>query len=254
MSAQLADMRGERDDWEDMDVAVNAVFTGEIEQTLNLFFRLTQADVLEVRRVTPHTTSCFLTPADIAAVANLIVDTDEVAVEATYITLNPVNPGLLTRSHVQFRRVGRGEAVSDADIICRRLLLVDFDPERSPKKVCSTSAEKRAAYERALDCSAWLVGRHGWSAPILADSGNGFHLLFTLAGVPLAEATDRHVAGVLKMLDRHFSDDVVKVDTSVGNPSRITKLYGTWVRKGPPSFERPWRRSSLLEVPEEVLR
>ena len=204
--------------------------------------------------MTPHTTSCFIAPSDITTVAALVVDTDDVVVEATYITLNPVKPSLLSRSHARFRRMSKGAAVSDCDVICRRLLLVDFDPERFPKKISSTDLEKRAAYERALDCRAWLVGRHGWAPPILGDSGNGFHLLFTLAGLPINETTDRYVSNCLKLLDRKFSDEVVKIDTSVANPGRITKLYGTWVRKGQPTLERPWRRSCLLEVPEEVLR
>ena len=41
----------------------------------------------------------------------------------------------------------------------------------------------------------------------------------------------------------------VKVDTSVFNASRITKLYGTVARKGHGIPGRPIRRSKLVYVP-----
>jgi hypothetical protein len=207
--------------------------------------------VLEVRRLDRWgMQSCFLTPRDINRVATLIADSDHLEVSATYITLNPVAPSLLSHSHARFRRVGTGQATQDAHIVCRRLLLIDFDPERVPHQQNSTDAEKAGALQRALDCRSWLVDHCGWSPPVLADSGNGYHLLFQLAALPVSEASDRNIAAILKLLHRKFSDAAVKLDTSVANPSRMTKLYGTWTRKGQPTFERPWHRSRLLEIPE----
>ena len=57
------------------------------------------------------------------------------------------------------------------------------------------------------------------------------------------------VERVLKSLSVLFSDDVVKLDTSLFNASRIIKLYGTWARKGANMPERPHRRSHLIEIP-----
>ncbi len=226
-------------------------YAEDIARTLEFFFRVTAAEVLEVRRVTPAPASCWLTRDDISRVSRLIADTDDVDTSATYITLNPVKPALLSRSHARFR--SKGQATADADITSRRLLLVDFDPVRKPSKISSSNAEKAAAAERARDCRAWIAKRFAWTPPILADSGNGYHLLYPLASIPINEETDRYVCNCLKLLHHNFSDDAVQVDTSVSNPGRITKLYSTWVRKGEPTFERPWRQSALLEVPVEVL-
>ena len=115
--------------------------------------------------------------------------------------------------------------------MCRRLLLVDFDPER-PAKTSSSTVEKALVFDRARDCRTWISKRYGWGAPVFCDSGNGAHLLYPLASIPINEETDRYVCNCLKLLDRNFSDDFVKVDTSVSNPARITKLYSTWTRKG----------------------
>jgi putative DNA primase/helicase len=39
------------------------------------------------------------------------------------------------------------------------------------------------------------------------------------------------------------------VDTTVANPSRICKLYGSWARKGENKPDRPHRRSGIISVP-----
>ena len=58
----------------------------------------------------------------------------------------------------------------------RRWLLVDADPVRDPH-VSATETEKRTAHEIAQQIRADLAAQ-GWPAPILADSGNGYHLLY----------------------------------------------------------------------------
>jgi P4 family phage/plasmid primase-like protien len=113
--------------------------------------------------------------------------------------------------------------------------------------VSSTDAEKAVSHERALACRAWLLNR-AWPPPILGDSGNGFHLLYSI-DLPNDQVHHDLAMRVLQTLSQRFSDDAVKLDTTVANASRITKLYGTWARKGAPTAERPHRRSALLEVP-----
>ena len=56
----------------------------------------------------------------------------------------------------------------------------------------------------------------------------------------------------LESLSNRFSDDVVAVDTSVWNASRICKLYGTMTRKGSNHPSRPWRKSAILDCPEKL--
>jgi hypothetical protein len=54
---------------------------------------------------------------------------------------------------------------------------------------------------------------------------------------------------LLKRLDARFSDSRVKIDTTVSNAARITKLYGTVARKGADTPDRPHRLSRIMEVP-----
>ena len=56
----------------------------------------------------------------------------------------------------------------------------------------------------------------------------------------------------MKVLDMFFSDDGADVDTSVFNPARVTKLYGTVAMKGASTEERPHRQSRLIRIPDEI--
>jgi hypothetical protein len=57
------------------------------------------------------------------------------------------------------------------------------------------------------------------------------------------------VEGVLKALAARFDEEAVKIDQTVFNAARITKAYGTVVRKGDDLPERPHRLSRILDVP-----
>jgi hypothetical protein len=50
----------------------------------------------------------------------------------------------------------------------------------------------------------------------------------------------------LKGLAERFNNEMVGIDTSVFNPSRITKVIGTMSRKGVASEDRPYRIARLL--------
>jgi hypothetical protein len=214
----------------------------DVEHTLVALWNTTRALVSEIRipGAKPVPLRGYFDAQHFGAAARAVVSIDAPGI---YVTLNPVKPELLRLSPCC---LGSGRATTDADIERRRLLLLDFDPERAAK-VSSTDAEKAASYERALACRAWLLSR-GWPQPILGDSGNGFHLLSSI-DLPADEVHHDLVTRVLQTLAQRFSDDAVKLDTTVGNASRITKLYGTWSRKGPTTTERPHRRSALIEVP-----
>ncbi|NLZ30909.1 MAG: hypothetical protein GX885_09260, partial [Methanomicrobiales archaeon] len=91
----------------------------------------------------------------------------------------------------------------------------------------------------------------GFPDPLIADSGNGAHLLYRI-DLPNDEAATGLVKGVLATLDLLFSNDVITVDTANHNASRIWKVYGTLSRKGDSTPERPHRRAKILSAPEEV--
>jgi hypothetical protein len=137
----------------------------------------------------------------------------------------------------------------DNEIQRRARLLLDFDPKRPPG-ISSTDAEHQAALERARQCRDYLRER-GWPEPILADSGNGAHLLYRIDLPNDPESTDL-IKRILESVASRFSDAVVDVDKSVFNAARIWKLYGTLSAKGDPTPERPHRIARMLEVPVSI--
>lgn len=153
-----------------------------------------------------------------------------------YTTLNPIKSVDLD-----------SPAAKDGDIVKRSWLLVDCDPER-PTDTNATDAEKSAAWELAETVADFLTGL-GWPRPVVADSGNGYHLLYR---IDLPADDGELVKGVLAGLAERFNRPGVKIDGVNYNASRITKLYGTVARKGPDTPDRPHRRSAVLDVPEPL--
>ena len=140
-----------------------------------------------------------------------------------------------------------GGTAKDGDIVRRRWLLVDCDPKRAGT-VSATEAEKELAEEKIFAVETFLES-HGWPMPIIADSGNGWHLLYR---IDLPADDEGLVARVLKTLARQFSDEQVDIDVKVGNASRICKLYGTLAAKGANTPERPHRVSKITTIPESL--
>lgn len=168
-----------------------------------------------------------------------------------YFVLNKINPALYARRPDSLSAPREGIATtSDADIERRFWLPVDFDPTR-PSEISSTDEEHDAALLRAKEVREHLRAL-GWPDPIYADSGNGAHLLYPI-DLPNNESATETVELALKALDALFSDDKVKIDTKNYNAARIWKAYGTMARKGANVPERPWRRSTIIEAPAEII-
>lgn len=174
---------------------------------------------------------------------------------AVYITPNPVKPALLARANNRLKRLGKKDSTtSDADILSRCWLLIDLDPVR-PAGISSSESEHAAALVKAEQIRDWLTAQ-GWPAPILADSGNGGHLLYRI-DLPNDDDAKALVKNCLEALAGKFDDRngqacPVKVDTCVFNASRIWKLYGTLAGKGDSLPERPHRLARILEAPEAL--
>ena len=168
--------------------------------------------------------------------------------EGVYVTLNPVKPDLLARASNRVKPYAK-HTTSDADILCRRWLPLDFDPKR-PAGVSSTDEEHRLSLERAVNCRAWL-SRMGWPDPVLADSGNGAHLLYRLE-LPNDAASTNLIKRVLEAVALRFSDATVALDLKTFNAARIWKVYGTLAAKGDSTPERPHRRAKILEQPAQL--
>ena len=172
-------------------------------------------------------------------------------VQGIYVTLNEVNPALLSRRANRIKtRLGKKDATTaDSDILARRWFPVDIDPAR-PSGVSSTDQEHQAALDTAVRVAGHLTGM-GWPDPVIADSGNGAHLLYRVE-LPNDDRSRDLVKQALEVLATVFGDDRVTIDTANHNAARIWKLYGTVSRKGDSTPDRPHRRSRILSVPEKV--
>ncbi|QJX63798.1 hypothetical protein HLK66_20565 [Niallia circulans] len=184
---------------------------------------------------------------DYQELADVAVEYDG-KVPAIYFTLNPTKTDLLSRAANRIVQRAKN-TTADADIECRHWFPIDFDPIR-PAGISSTDEEHRAALIMAKEVQQFLSER-GWSEPIVADSGNGAHLLYPI-DLPNDDESTMLVKTALEALDFQFSNESVNVDKGVFNAARIWKLYGTMACKGDHTEERPHRLSQILDYPEEL--
>ena len=194
----------------------------------------------------PVTVAGYFLDLDKAAQAAAALDARKPV--GVYLPLNEVNPALLARSPNQLTE-GLKTTTSDNDIIRRRWLPLDFDPKR-PTGISASEDEHCSAEDAARNCAAWLSSM-GWPAGILADSGNGAHLLQRI-DLPNDETSAALVRDCIAAVAKRFTGDGVDVDLKVFNAARIWKLYGTTARKGHDMPDRPHRAARLVEVPELV--
>jgi hypothetical protein len=168
-----------------------------------------------------------------------------------YLTINEINPALLARSKNRLKLAKA--TTTDADILRRRWILLDFDPTR-PTDISSTDAEHAAALAAARAARTWLTEELGVPADavVLADSGNGAHLLVRI-DLPNDDPTRQLIERSLRATALYCSTADVQVDVKVGNAARLSKLYGTLAAKGDPTPDRPHRLARLLEVPSALV-
>jgi hypothetical protein len=172
---------------------------------------------------------------------------------AVYVVLNEMPHDMLARSANGF---GSKTATADRHIIRRRWQLIDVDAAYPHDlKISSTDAEHEATLEVAERIRDALVS-DGWAEPILADSGNGSHVLVPLDIHCPNDLATKRLKNLLKRLADNFDTPhdphPCNIDTSVCNPAALTKLYGTMARKAANMPDRPYRRSHLLYVPASL--
>jgi hypothetical protein len=166
---------------------------------------------------------------------------------AAWWTLQQLKPG----AHVNKQT---GETTKRVDIEIYRWLVIDIDrADKQSKKLNATPVEKEQLLVVARQVMAWLV-EQGVRDCILADSGNGYHILIKLS--PLA-ANDRNyelLKEVLVAIKHEFREHagVADIDTSLAEPEQVIKAYGTTTRKSESTDDRPWHESKLLHVPEAI--
>jgi hypothetical protein len=102
----------------------------------------------------------------------------------------------------------------------------------------------------ARSVRSWLTSR-GWPEAVGGDSGNGAHLIYAI-DLPNDDESRDLIRDFLHAVGDRFDTDRAKIDRGVFNAGRITKLFGTWARKGPHTAERPHRLARLTHVPEVI--
>ena len=227
--------------------------TAEILRAINILFAADQT--IELRAFDTYKGSCTGFYRDRAKLADHVAKISaHSGTPAVFWTLHDVNPELFERAPDQFQsHIKSGVSTKDAEVVRYRWLLIDCDPLRSPVKISSTDAEKADALAVATEVRDYFNMINTWDAyaSILADSGNGYHVLVRI-DMEVSETSRALYQRVLQSLDQQFSTSGTKIDTSVFNPSRICKVYGTPVRKGPETPERPHRMAQLVDVPDTL--
>nr|VFJ75703.1 MAG: hypothetical protein BECKFW1821C_GA0114237_108512 [Candidatus Kentron sp. FW] len=206
-----------------------------------------QEDVIELRafpKGKKRTTAGYFDGKHREMLANAAVRLNEQGA-SVYVTLNRIDPQLLGRYCNRIESFAT-DTVTDSNVIRRRWLLIDFDPAR-PKATSATDQQLATAREQAAVCRQSLNAKD-WPEPLVAESGNGCHLLYPI-DLPNDTESRNLVKGALAGLAQRFDTETVTVDQSVFNAGRITKLYGTVATKGDHTGLTPWRVSRLVEAP-----
>lgn len=166
-----------------------------------------------------------------------------------FFTMNELDCNIISRSKNHFTKWSKN-TTNDKEIIRRNWILIDLDPVR-PSGVSSTDEELHFAKELSLTIKNFLK-EESFPEPIYAMSGNGYHILLPVDMENNTTST-KLVKNFLYFMDKTFSNEKVKVDTTTYNAARIVKLYGTVACKGDHTADRPHRKSYIIEVPKKII-
>ena len=180
---------------------------------------------------------------DHAAFCKSVNQADKAVHDGIYFTLQVIDPRLIGRA---FNRLKPAQhTTSDNNVTAYRWLPVDIDPAR-PSGVSSSDAELSEAIGLREAIFLHVTKELGLPYPIQGMSGNGAHLLFRLPDIPVNEQTILFVKKNLEAIAGKFSTDKISIDTTVFNPARIWKLYGTKSRKGDEVPAGPGRKQGRI--------
>lgn len=169
--------------------------------------------------------------------------------ENIYITLNCIDAACYSRMQKDKLMRNVSPTTSDKDVKGWHFLMIDLDPERI-KGTSSSAEELKAAKDLAGKIFKYMKAT-GWYDPIVAESGNGIHLLYRIQ-VKYTQERTQTIKDCLTALDLMFSNEMIKVDTTTFNPARVCKLYGTIAQKGASTQERPHRLARIIYAPQTL--
>ena len=175
-------------------------------------------------------------------------DKISLAGQNVYITLHRLKEACYNRHQRDAFKAG-ATATTDTDVERMEWFFIDVDPVRL-SGISSSREELKAAKDVWIQVHNYLKDI-GFSEPVCAASGNGYHLLYRI-DLDCSPESIKLIENGLKVLSNLFSNDMAKVDVVNKNPSRICKLYGTMAQKGANSEERPHRMSKILRAETEI--
>lgn len=164
-----------------------------------------------------------------------------------YITVNGVKSECYSREQHDCFRI-TDSTTHDHEVSAYEWLFIDLDPIRLAE-ISSSSDELLAAKDLSKDVADYMSNL-GFSEPVIAISGNGYHLLYKI-NLPNNEENKALIGRCLAVLADQFNTDMVKIDEVNHNQSRICKLYGTMAQKGANTKERPHRMSEIISAPSD---
>ena len=147
------------------------------------------------------------------------------------LTLNPLTPATSNRDYAGNKNVAH-----------RRYILIDVDAITQDGVV--TDERKTKCYEIALQIRQYLMDI-GFCKPLLADSGNNYHLVYHVENLPNSTISTHLIRSFLNALNTRFATKHVTVDKGTANAGRFMKVYGTHSQK------EPFRQSKILEIPDD---
>lgn len=164
-----------------------------------------------------------------------------------YISLNRIDRALYSRTqHDRF--VLGPTTTSDHNVTDYEWFFVDLDPIRIAD--VSSTDDELAQAEKSMYAVADYLADIGFKKPVMALSGNGYHLLYKV-NFPNIQENENIVIKCMQVLADMFGNSAVKIDTVNSNPSRVCKLHGTLAQKGANTTSRPHRFSRIISTDTE---
>ena len=209
------------------------IMTEDIKKTLSLLFEPGQVISVSGIKLDDTMTKKFYTDMDRAAAVIEKAD-GSAKFKGIYINLQK----LMDSSTSDTRK----------DVALYTNFMIDLD--RRVKNGNATDEERSTVEKIMQEAKGWLCEVLK-SEPLVADTGNGFHLVFKLEPfVAHNQAMDLLKECIAAVKVRFEKPDVnVEIDVTVAEPEQLTRCYGTWNRKYPETPGRPQRRSNVLSAP-----
>ena len=221
-------------------VSINPTAVSDIRETLSLLFK--DGDAIIISSLRTH--SDFMEKKAFASI-------DEAAEFAEALDRDPA----VTNIYVNLQQLKAGSTTDKRQHVASYVrFLVDID--RKNKKVDgvrvnASEEERNSLREVADEVNKWVSGILG-AHPLLADSGNGFHLCWYLNPNAFTDAIapnqDNKITykECLLAIKQRFDSESVEIDVSLSEPEQIIRLWGTWNRRDPETAGRPHRQSSII--------